>query len=37
VAELRVVALKKESATCVVTQSTLEIERDDLAVARKGY
>jgi LysM repeat protein len=37
VAELRVVALKKESATCVVTQSTVEIERDDLAVARKGY
>jgi len=37
VAELRVVAAKKESATCVVTQSTVEIERNDLAVARKGY
>ncbi len=35
--ELRVVALKKDSATCVVTQSTVEIERDDLAVARGGY
>jgi hypothetical protein len=37
VAELRVVAMKKDSATCVVTQSTVEIERNDLAVARKGY
>jgi hypothetical protein len=37
VAELRVVALKKESATCVVTQSTVEIERGDFAVARSGY
>ena len=37
VAELRVVALKKDSATCVVTQSTVEIERYDLVVARKGY
>jgi uncharacterized protein YhfF len=37
VGELRVVAMKKDSATCVVTQSTVEIERNDLAVARKGY
>ncbi|MDP8999399.1 MAG: LysM peptidoglycan-binding domain-containing protein [Myxococcota bacterium] len=37
VAELRVVALKKDTATCVMTQSTVEIERGDLAVARKGY
>jgi hypothetical protein len=37
VGELRVVALKKETATCVVTQSTVEIERYDLAVARRGY
>lgn len=37
VGELRVVALKKETATCVLTQSTVEIERGDLAVARKGY
>ena len=37
VAELRVVALKKDSATCVVTQSSVEIERYDVAVARKGY
>jgi LysM repeat protein len=35
--ELRVVALKKDSATCVVTQSTFEIERSDLVVARSGY
>jgi hypothetical protein len=37
VGELRVVALKKDTATCVLTQSTVEIERYDLAVARKGY
>jgi hypothetical protein len=37
VGELRVVAMKKDSATCVVTQSTVEIERNDLAMARKGY
>jgi hypothetical protein len=37
VGELRVVALKKDTATCVLTQSTVEIERNDLAVARKGY
>jgi hypothetical protein len=37
VAELRVVALKKDSATCIVTQSQNEIESNDLAVARKGY
>jgi hypothetical protein len=37
VAELRVLALKKESAACLVTQSRLEIEVNDLAVAQKGY
>jgi hypothetical protein len=37
VGELRVVALKKETGTCVLTQSTVEIERYDMAVARKGY
>jgi len=37
VGELRIVALKKDSAACVVTQSTVEIERFDVAVARKGY
>jgi hypothetical protein len=37
VGELRVVAVRKETATCVVTQSMLEIEHYDLAVARKGY
>jgi LysM domain len=37
VGELRVVALKKETATCILTQSTVEIERFDLAVGRKGY
>jgi LysM repeat protein len=35
--ELRVVALKKDTATCVVTQSSVEIEREDLVVARSGY
>ncbi|MDP9033969.1 MAG: LysM peptidoglycan-binding domain-containing protein [Myxococcota bacterium] len=37
VGELRVVALKKDTGTCVVTQSKLEIEPHDLAVARRGY
>jgi hypothetical protein len=37
VAELRVLSVKKESAVCLVTQSKLEIEVGDLAVARKGY
>jgi hypothetical protein len=37
VAELRVMATKKDSAACLVTQSRLEIEVGDLAVARKGY
>jgi hypothetical protein len=37
VGELRVVAMKKDTATCVVTQSTVEIERNDLAIARTGY
>jgi hypothetical protein len=37
VAELRVLSVKKESAVCLVTQSRLEIELHDLAVARKGY
>ncbi len=37
VAELRVLATKKDSAACLVTQSRHEIEVGDLAVARKGY
>ena len=37
VGELRVVAIKKDSATCLVTQSRSEIETYDTAVARKGY
>jgi hypothetical protein len=37
VAELRVLAIKKDSAACLVTQSRHEIEVNDLAVARKGY
>jgi len=37
VAELRVVDVKKDSAACLVTQSKVEIELHDLAVARKGY
>jgi hypothetical protein len=35
--ELRVLALHPHSATCLVTQSTREIELGDAAVARKGY
>jgi hypothetical protein len=37
VGELRVLAVKKDTAVCLVTQSRLEIEPQDLAVARKGY
>jgi hypothetical protein len=37
VAELRVVSLKKKTATCIVTSSRVEIESYDRAVARKGY
>jgi hypothetical protein len=37
VGELRVVSLKKDTATCVVTQARSEIEAGDVAVARKGY
>jgi hypothetical protein len=37
VGELRVVATRNETATCLVMQSRLEIERNDLAVAHKGY
>jgi hypothetical protein len=37
VAELRVLGVKKDTATCLVTQSRTEIELRDLAVARKGY
>ena len=37
VAEMRVVSLKKDSATCLMTQSRVEIEPFDRAVARKGY
>ena len=37
VGELRVMAIKKDSATCIVTQARNEIETGDVAVARKGY
>jgi LysM domain len=37
VGELRVLAVKKTTATCLVTRSTSEIEQGDVAVARKGY
>jgi hypothetical protein len=37
VAEMRVVAVKKDSATCLLTNSRKEIETFDQAVARKGY
>jgi LysM domain len=37
VAEMRVVSVKKDSATCLVTSSRTEIEYGDDVVARKGY
>jgi len=37
IGELRIVAIKPHSATAIVTQSKAELEKDDLAVARKGY
>jgi hypothetical protein len=37
IGELRVLALKPHSATCIVTQSKAELEKEDTAVARKGY
>jgi hypothetical protein len=37
VAEIRVVTLRKDSATCVVTQSRIELEAGDVWVARSGY
>jgi hypothetical protein len=37
VAEMRVVAIKKDTATCLLTQSRVEIEPFERAVARKGY
>jgi LysM domain len=37
VAEMRVVSVKKDSATCLVTSSRTEIEYGDNVVARKGY
>jgi hypothetical protein len=37
VGELRVVSVRKDTATCLITESRVEIEPYDLAVARKGY
>jgi hypothetical protein len=37
VAEMRVIAVKKDTATCLLTNSKKEIEPFDVAVARKGY
>jgi len=37
IAELRAVDVKKDSAACLVTQAKVEIELNDLVVARKGY
>lgn len=37
VGELRVVSLRKDTATCMVTEARVEIDPFDLAVARKGY
>jgi hypothetical protein len=34
---MRVISLKKDSATCLLTHSRKEIEPYDRAVARKGY
>jgi hypothetical protein len=36
-AELRVLAVKKDTSVCLVSQARLEIELKDLVVARKGY
>jgi hypothetical protein len=37
IAELRVLAVKKDTGVCLVTQARSEIEVHDVAVARKGY
>lgn len=37
VGELRVVSVRKNTAACLVTESKVEIDPYDLAVARKGY
>ncbi|MEI7892724.1 MAG: LysM peptidoglycan-binding domain-containing protein [Myxococcales bacterium] len=37
VGELRVVSVRAHTATCVVTLARYEIERGEVAVARKGY
>lgn len=37
VGELRVVSVRKDTADCLVTESKVEIDPYDLAVARKGY
>jgi hypothetical protein len=37
VAELRVLTTKRDTATCLVTQATLEIDKNDVAYARKGH
>jgi hypothetical protein len=37
VGELRVVTVRRDTATCMVTESKVEIDPFDLAVARKGY
>ena len=37
VGELRVVKIHDHTATCLVSEAKLEIERGDAAVARKGY
>jgi hypothetical protein len=37
VGELRVLAVKKHTATCMVSVSKAELEHDDVAIARKGY
>ncbi len=37
VGELRVLVTRTHTSTCLVSQSKVEIERGDVAVARRGY
>jgi hypothetical protein len=37
VGELRVLDVRQHTSTCIVTESKAEIEREDTAVARRGY
>ena len=37
IGELRVLETRERTSTCIVTETKLEIERQDIAVARRGY